>query len=463
MDETRYDDEISLVELFFVIWKRKKLIISLFLIATIISLLYSLLSPKIYESKAVILLPSQNTSSSSLAALAQSLPISLGISLPTTPSANMVAILKSRTAAEYVFDKLNLENYFREKTKDDALEKLMKSIRITINDKENTITISAEAKDPKLAADIANTYIEALEKINASLNIYTAKRTREFLEKQIERVKKELEMAENRLREFQEKNLIFDVDEEAKNVIDNLAKLEAERQITLVSLNVAKESLENLKNELIKQQKIQKEDLLAITSLTATSTVLSDLRNKLISQESELAMLTIDYGENHPKVVSMKYAIEQTKKLLRDELERIYKAINNTSLYDLFNLQINILSNEAKEKALNKILEDYQRKLSNLPELGLQLTKLLRDVKVQETIYTMLLSQYEQAKIDETKEMVNISVLDPAKPPLKKSKPSTILNVLIAGISSIFLGIFLAFFLNFWEGFKKEWNKLGGQ
>jgi uncharacterized protein involved in exopolysaccharide biosynthesis len=463
MDETRYDDEISLVELFFVIWKRKKLIISLFLIATIIALLYSLLSPKIYESKAVILLPSQNTSSSSLAALAQSLPISLGISLPTTPSANMVAILKSRTAAEYVFDKLNLENYFREKTKDDALEKLMKSIRITTNDKENTITISAEAKDPKLAADIANTYIEALEKINASLNIYTAKRTREFLEKQIERVKKELEMAENRLREFQEKNLIFDVDEEAKNVIDNLAKLEAERQITLVSLNVAKESLENLKNELIKQQKIQKEDLLAITSLTATSTVLSDLRNKLISQESELAMLTIDYGENHPKVVSMKYAIEQTKKLLRDELERIYKAINNTSLYDLFNLQINILSNEAKEKALNKILEDYQRKLSNLPELGLQLTKLLRDVKVQETIYTMLLSQYEQAKIDETKEMVNISVLDPAMPPLKKSKPSTILNVLIAGISSIFLGIFLAFFLNFWEGFKKEWNKLGGQ
>jgi len=74
----------------------------------------------------------------------------------------------------------------------------------------------------------------------------------------------------------------------------------------------------------------------------------------------------------------------------------------------------------------------------------------------------MLLSQYEQAKIDETKETAVVSVLDPAVPPSKKSKPSTVLNVLIAGVSSIFLGIFLAFFLNFWENFKREWKKLGG-
>lgn len=461
MDEEKINgEEISLTELFYIIWKRKTLIFSLFIISVIIALVYSLLSPKIYEAKTVILLPQQSGSSSALSLLAQSLPISIG--LPSTPSANMVAILKSRSAAEYVFKKLNLENYFQEKNYEDAIERLMKSVKITTNEKENTITLTTEAKDPKLAADIANTYVEALGKINASLGIYTAKRTKEFLEKQIERVKKDLEIAENKLKEFQEKNLIFSIDDEAKAIIDTLAKIESEKQMTAISLRVARDNFENLKRELIKQQRIQEKDLLAITSLTNTSTILSDLRNRLISQESELTLLSIDYGENHPKVVSMKYIIEETKKTMKDELNRLYKAINNSSLYDLFNLQMSILVYDSKEKALENVLNEYQKKLSKLPELGLTLSKLMRDVKVQETIYTMLLSQYEQAKIDETKEVVNVSVLDPAVPPLKKSKPSTVLNVLIAGVSSIFLGIFLVFFLNFLENIKKEWQKLGG-
>lgn len=464
MNEERInEEEISLSELFYIIWKRRNLIFSLFIISVIIALVYSLISPKIYEAKTVILLPQQSGSSSAFSALsllAQSLPISLG--LPSTPSANMVAILKSRSAAEYVFQKLKLESYFQEKNYEDAIEKLMKSIKVTTNEKENTITLTAEAKDPKLAADIANTYIEALEKINASLGIYTAKRTKEFLEKQIERVKKDLETAENKLKEFQEKNLIFSIDDEAKAIIDTLAKIESERQMTSISLKVAQDNFENLKKELIKQQKIQEKDLLAITSLTYTSTVLSELRNKLISQESELALLSIDYGENHPKVMSMKYMIEETKKTMKEELNRVYKAINNSSLYDLFNLQMSILVYDSKEKALKNVLEEYQKRLSRLPELGLTLSKLMRDVKVQETLYTMLLSQYEQARIDETKELAPISVLDPAVPPSKKSKPSTVLNLLIAGVSSIFLGIFLVFFLNFLENFKREWQKLGG-
>ncbi|MGB9811062.1 MAG: GumC family protein [Dictyoglomus turgidum] len=463
MNEERiYEDEISLAELFYIIWKRKILIITLFIVFITVALIYSLLAPKIYEAKTVILLPQQSESTSALSALVQSLPISLVIPLSSTPSANMVAILKSRSAAEYVFKKLKLEGYFKAKNYEDALEQLMKSIKVTTNDKENTITLTAEAKDPKLAADIANTYVEALSNINASLGVYTAKRTKEFLEKQIERVKKDLEQAENRLKEFQEKNLIFDVNDEAKAVVDALAKLESEKQMTSITLKVEKENFENLKRALINQQRIQQKDLLAITSLTATSTVLSDLRNKLISQESELALLSVDYGPEHPKVISMKYAIEETKRVIRDELDRIYKAINNSSLYELFSLQMDIFVNESKLKALSDVIDEYQKRLSNLPELGLTLSKLLRDVKVQETIYTMLLSQYEQAKIDETKETAVVSVLDPAVPPSKKSKPSTVLNVLIAGVSSIFLGIFLAFFLNFWENFKREWKKLGG-
>lgn len=82
-----------------------------------------------------------------------------------------------------------------------------------------------------------------------------------------------------------------------------------------------------------------------------------------------------------------------------------------------------------------------------VPNLTLQYTRLLRDVKVQETLYTLLVSQLEQAKLDEARDTPTVQVLDPAVPAEKKSKPSIRLNLMIAGVLALFAGIFLAFFL----------------
>jgi len=453
------DEEISLVELFQVIWKRRILIITLFILSVVIALVYSLLAPKIYSASAVILAPSEK-SSGALQALASSLPISIGSLGLSGIGANYIAILKSRSAAEYVFDKLRLDSYIEGKTREEKIENLRKSVRVNYNEKENTITITVEARDPKLSADIANSFISALDKIISSLNISSAKRERMFLEEQLKRVEKDLRQAEEKLKEFQEKNLLFDVDTEAKTIIDNLAKLYSDRESTEMSITLAKRNLTDLQNMLIRQANIQKSDILAITSLTETST-LANWREKLINQEIDLALLSLEYGPEHPKVAAVKASIEMTKKAMKDEIERLVKAIGNSSLDQLFQLQLSIIFNSAKKKALDEVISKYEKKLSNLPALGLELARLMRNVKVQETVYTLLTSQYEQAKVNEAKESITIQVVDYAIPPEKKSKPSTTLNVLVAGVSSIFLGIFLAFFLEFWVKFKEELKKAG--
>lgn len=458
MKEDISTEEISLVELFEIIWRRKRLILFLFIISVILALVYSLLSPKIYSASSVILIPSEK-GTSGLSSLISSLPVNIGILGITTPAANYVAILKSRSAAEYVFDKLKLDNYFEHKFREEKIEALRKIVKITQNEKENTITITAEAKDPKLSADIANAYVEALEKIIASLNISSAKRERMFIEEQLKRVERDLKIAEEKLKNFQERNLLIDVSSEAKVLIDNLANLYSQRESCDMSIKLAKRNLEDLQNILIEQTNLQRKDILAITSLTYTSS-LNEWREKLISQEVDLALLSLEYGPEHPKVVAAKAAVDMTKKVMKDEIERISKAIGNYSLDKLFSLQLEIVFNEAKKKALDSVIEKYEKKLSQLPSLGLELGRLMREVKVQETIYTLLTSQYEQAKVNEAKENIVVQVVDYAVPPVKKSKPSTTLNVLIAGVSSIFLGIFLAFFLNFWGNFREELRKL---
>jgi uncharacterized protein involved in exopolysaccharide biosynthesis len=86
-----------------------------------------------------------------------------------------------------------------------------------------------------------------------------------------------------------------------------------------------------------------------------------------------------------------------------------------------------------------------------VPGLALDYGRLLRELKVQETLYALLTSQLEQAKLAEARDTPTVQVLDPAIPAEKKSKPRIRLNMVIAGVLALFVGIFLAFFLEYLE------------
>lgn len=79
--------------------------------------------------------------------------------------------------------------------------------------------------------------------------------------------------------------------------------------------------------------------------------------------------------------------------------------------------------------------------LSDIPGLALELADLTREVMVQERVYEFLKSQYEEARIQESRDMEIIHVLDAATPPLKKSRPRrsviVMLTVILAFLGSI--------------------------
>jgi uncharacterized protein involved in exopolysaccharide biosynthesis len=85
----------------------------------------------------------------------------------------------------------------------------------------------------------------------------------------------------------------------------------------------------------------------------------------------------------------------------------------------------------------------------SVPELALQYARLFRQVKVQETLFTLLTSQHEQAKIAEARDTPTVQVLDPGVPADKKSRPRILLNTAVAGVLSLIVGLFVAFFLDY--------------
>jgi len=83
--------------------------------------------------------------------------------------------------------------------------------------------------------------------------------------------------------------------------------------------------------------------------------------------------------------------------------------------------------------------------LAEVPELGLQYARLLREVEVQKTLFELLIQQYELAKIEEAKTIPTVQVLDRAIPPERKNKPKRALIVIFSALSTTM--IFMLFIL----------------
>lgn len=80
-----------------------------------------------------------------------------------------------------------------------------------------------------------------------------------------------------------------------------------------------------------------------------------------------------------------------------------------------------------------------------VPELALQYGRLFRELKVQETLYAMLTSQYEQAKITEARDTPTVQVLDSPVPADKNIKPRIFFNTLAAGLVGLCAAIVMAY------------------
>ena len=97
---------------------------------------------------------------------------------------------------------------------------------------------------------------------------------------------------------------------------------------------------------------------------------------------------------------------------------------------------------------------------NRVPQVGLDLARLARNLKAQEGIYISLTQQLEQAKISEAQDMPVVQALDPAIPRLHPVKPKIKLNVALAGAVSLLVGILLSFVLDFIQRERQRGNPI---
>lgn len=237
--ETESEEEINLLELLRVLVRNLPLIVKIVSAAVILSVIYSLTLKNVYSAKAT-LLPPQKDSGGGAAALLASMGGGLGgLAGGLGGSADLyMGILKSRSVADAVIKRLDLQNEFKSTNVDSTRATLQGLVKFQAG-KDGIITVTADYKEPAKAALLANTFVDELQKKSLQLNLTKASTERGFLEKRLVGVKQDLKVAEDEMKSFQEKNKTIKADSQAAAAIEGIARLKAEivtKEVQLAAL-----------------------------------------------------------------------------------------------------------------------------------------------------------------------------------------------------------------------------------
>lgn len=89
--------------------------------------------------------------------------------------------------------------------------------------------------------------------------------------------------------------------------------------------------------------------------------------------------------------------------------------------------------------------------IGKMPAVGTEYLRKMRDLKYTETLYELLVKQYEAAKLDESRDAMLIQVIDKAISPEKRAKPKRTLMVMLATVLGFLFSIFVAFVAEYKE------------
>ncbi len=90
---------------------------------------------------------------------------------------------------------------------------------------------------------------------------------------------------------------------------------------------------------------------------------------------------------------------------------------------------------------------EHNRVTAGSPELMLEESRLNRQVTIYEQLFLTLKGQYEVARIEQFRNLANVTVLEKASPPLFRSSPRRFRTVVLGAVGSGFLALVAAFAL----------------
>ena len=456
--------ELTVKEVYFLLLKHWRLLFSSVLICFFISLMYVITVHPTYESKGSILIEDPNNDMSNI--------FDVGLDNTKNFIENETEILRSRTtsvqAINFLMD-LNQElHILRNKKIDNSFwgslnsstnidhisndslialfsDDLRKSMSVGNIRNTDLLEISIQSKNPEEASLLVNTIIEVYK--NRDLNWATGEmqHLKSFLNDQLAIKEIELNNIEEKLKEFQESEKLFSIDDNYSLLLNELRSIESQYYNFEAEINI----LEKRKEYMYEKLSVDEQNL-AKNLINSINSRLEALRLEIAAKEAELITTVNQQGENHSAVNTIKDKIRRLKLKLEDETKKLIKngvVVSDPILYrqevmdSLIKVESSIPILESRKNEYKKVINQYEKQLSILPNKVLEFTRLERVRNIQSQTYSFMRQKLEEARINEASKIGKIRLVDNAIPNYSPIKPNKKLYLLVSIIFGLFVGI----------------------
>jgi len=311
------------------------------------------------------------------------------------------------------------------------------------------IEVGFKSPDPDIPAPFVNTLVERY--LERHLEVHQSKKSAEFFKAQSKNLAQKLKTATSELAEFNKKYGIVNFEQKKRLMLAKYSDIEGAIKDYEARIVASRRRIDSLMAKLAKtpEHKYSGQDE------TPDSAVINGLKTKLADLELQKLRLMHKYKPDNPKITNVEELMATAKEMLEVEQEKFHGSVRtgvNANYQQLeFELMIEEVGLEALESQkveLDKQLIEYGQKVQRLGLLEPELRARERTVKAHEQTYRLYLTKFEESRVSDAMDaakMVSVSVLEPAAPPIGPIPVNKALNIIV----SICLGAVAAFGMAF--------------
>ncbi|MBW2438866.1 MAG: polysaccharide biosynthesis tyrosine autokinase [Deltaproteobacteria bacterium] len=294
----------------------------------------------------------------------------------------------------------------------------------------NIIDIRVESENAREAARVANQFSQSYREYNIREKNKKTFETKTFIEEQLSLTSNRLRLAEQELQSFKESYALISLDAQTQNTLNRLYTVETEYEKVKIDKAEAQSQLQMI--DAAKQNKSP--DLKGSFFSASPDSPVYSLKSKLSELLLKRQTLLINFTAKHPRVIEIDDQIDAVLHETQKELQSLINAYS------------------AREADLLKRMGQLRRENLSLPEKGLQLVRLQRDVELQESLYSQLKEKYQEILIQDSGKVEEVTVVKPAVVPAEPFNiPSKLMIVVTGIVMGLIIGIVFAFLVEVFD------------
>ncbi len=301
--------------------------------------------------------------------------------------------------------------------------------RLTVSPQRDSmiINISFTSPDRWLSMDATNTLMEEFINWKMSQRIDASAKAREFLMKQIDQAKINLEAAEEKQNKFAKMAGFVSMDSRLNSVY---------RQLEDINTALGKAEADLSSKEADYRQALK--DGPASLPQVLHNSLINELKAEYARLRSEYENLTETFHADYPDVKNIKKRMDSLEEQINDESEKIFNSIKHE-----YETALSLV------KSLSEKLEAKKTQAMDLNERATQYKIMEREVETNKAIYQSLLERAKEIESMAGVSANNFQIVDRATLPIFPATPNVRLNLLLAIVLGLMAGIGTALLLEY--------------